>query len=138
MSKIKVGSGLLLQVTKPGFAANRMLKEGERKTLIEVGDIIEITIAYAWHFRTLDGDYFVADEDYILEHCTPFAWRMDVFELRGKMTLEEIMRYQFYKGLDRANGYQVMPDYEAYKAIKLAAFDKSKERDRKFLERQVA
>lgn len=134
----KLHSGIILQVTKPGLLAHKMMNEEARKTAIEVGDIIEITIAFEWHFRTLDGEYFHAPEDEILEHCTIFAATPPSLHPQ-KVSLEYMIRHQLYVpyGEAKHSGYAEMPDYEAYKKIKLQAFDAQNARDRKFLVRQL-
>lgn len=102
----KIHSGYLLQVTSDNFGADKAFNNGtNRKQLIARGEIIEITIAYEWHFRLMDGEHFVADEDYILEHCTLFGKSEDVFGLRGKISLDEIMRWRFWN--DRSMAEEV-------------------------------
>lgn len=93
----KLHSGYLLQVKTDNFSARQAFtQDGERKQVIAKGEIVEITIAYEWHFRLMDGQHFVADEAYILEHCKVFGISEDVFGLRGKINLEQIMRWHFW------------------------------------------
>lgn len=100
----KLHSGYLLQVDSDNFAADKAFNNGNnRKQLIARGEIIEITIAYEWHFRLMDGEHFVADESYIMEHCRLFGQVIDIFELRGKINLEQIIRWRFWnkRNLDK-------------------------------------
>lgn len=107
MADVKIEQGVLLQVVTDDFAVgsgsvNRSMQFGGRKVLLKKGEIIMIHHPYAWHFVTLFGEMMVADEDYILQHCVPFGKATDVFELRGKINLQQIMDWHFWsnKGFD--------------------------------------
>lgn len=133
----KLHSGIILQVIKDGFTAEPMMNSGARENLIKKGEIIEITIAYEWHFRTIFGDYFVAPEEKILKYCKVFAATPPALHPQ-KISLEAMLRHRMYLpfGDAKHSGYAEMPDYDAYKKIKLAAFDAQNAKDRKFLVRQ--
>lgn len=131
MSKLK--QGVLLQVTKPGFTVLPSTGKG-RKILLEVDEVIEIHHAYAWHFRTMDGEYYVADEDYILEYCQPFGEWIDTFELRGKINTQQIMAWHFY----RTQGYEYQLNFnDHFKELLDQAFHAQYKKEAGYMERRA-
>ena len=70
---------------------------GNRKVIIETGEIIEFRYSYGVHFRTRDDKWFYVDEETFKKHCILFG---EIFpEIRGKnvATLDEILRLDLYK-----------------------------------------
>lgn len=133
MGKIK--QGVLLQVFKDGFFANPAFigkASDDRPVKMLVGDIIEIRYPFAWHFRTLDNNYYEASEETILEFARPVGTVFENVSFMNKANTEEIIRLHLYETKD----YPPIEWGTGLEPLLEKAFHKNYERECKYIEKR--
>lgn len=101
MKGVEVGD--LYEIIDDDFFSSgehRKRKENGRsvivKTNLNKGEIIEIRYPYAWHFRTIDGEYFHAEPEEIESKCKPFGKIKEETRFNNKKSLKEILEENLY------------------------------------------
>lgn len=85
------------------FSAKQGISSSTRKMVVEPGEVIYIQNPYAWHFRTITGDYLVASEETITNCCALLGEVFDNVAVQGNMPpIAFILQYHQYTEADRA------------------------------------
>lgn len=74
---------------------------GERRVVVDEGEIVEFRYHYGIHFRTDDGLYLYLDEKEFYENFTPYGLIWEKIKWHNTASLSEILRlklYDEYKG----------------------------------------
>ena len=87
-----------LWVVKEDMLANHEYKDnvGDRKVVIEKGEIIEWRFESDNHFRTIDDKWFWVDDDIWVKHCLKIGKVHDDVNWKNKANTEEIWRLQLF------------------------------------------
>jgi len=107
------------------FSAKQGISSSTRKMVVEPGEVIYIQNPYAWHFRTLTGDYLVAPEETITDCCVLLGEVFDNVAFQASMPpIAMILHYHQYTEADHALNISMRTSLDfqemLYKAYKLA------------------
>lgn len=96
---MKVQVGQLWKVKTDNFFTTGRHHKVKRPVNILKDEIIEIRFPYAWHFRTIDGEYFNCSEEMLIENAEPYGIIYEKVRFANKANLEQIIELGLYDNL---------------------------------------
>ena len=118
------------------FLAERGISSDKRRVVVESGEVIYIQNPYAWHFRTLSGDYLVAPENIITDNCKLLGEVFSNVKFQASMPpLAYILHYHLYDEADRSLNID-MRCSQQYKDLIYETYKGAYEREIKLWDKQ--
>lgn len=94
----KIEQGCIYEILTDNFYTTGERNKFSRPIHLNKHEVIEIRFPYAWHFRTMDNNYFHAEPEMIAKNCNYFGKILSDVCFNNKANLYEIIRLHLYKG----------------------------------------
>lgn len=98
---MKVEVGQLWKVTTDNFYTSGERHKLKRPVNIQKDEIIEIRFPYAWHFRTIDAEYFHCTEEMLKENAEPYGMIYEEVRFNNRASLKEIVDIGLYNNIQK-------------------------------------